>query len=276
MTGLPALLERFRDLSVVVVGDAMVDVYLEGPASRLCREAPVPVVRLQQRTELPGGAANTAANLSELGADTRLVSAVGADAGGARLCALLEARGVATDCIARREDRRTLSLNRVFAGPQLLVRYDEGDSDPLGPACERDVVGLLEAALAEADAVVVSDYGYGVMTPAVVEVLSRHQSRRPGVLVVDSKHPAGFRHLRPTAVKPNWSEALHLLGSGELDGVSERADGIAEQGDRILELTGAQIAAVTLDSEGAIVFERGRPPHRTYAHARPSAGATGA
>ena len=276
MTGLPGILERFADLSVVVVGDAMVDVYLEGSAARLCREAPVPVVQLEQRADLPGGAANTAVNLSGLGADTRLVSVVGADADGTRLRALLEDGGVRTDCLAVGEERQTLSLNRVSAGSQLLVRYDEGSSDPLSPECEQLLLDLLERGLADADAIVVSDYGHGLFTPAVVDLLAEHQARTPRVLVVDSRHPAAFRHLRPTAVKPNWSEALHLLGSGELDGVSERADGIAEHGDRILELTGAQIAAVTLDSEGAIVFERGRPPHRTFPRALPEGGTTGA
>lgn len=95
-------------------------------------------------------------------------------------------------------------------------------------------------------------------------------------LVVDSKHPAGFRSLRPTAVKPNWSEALTLLGSGELDGTTERAEGVAEHGERVLELTGADIAAVTLDREGAVVFERGRPPHRTYAKPADDSRAAGA
>ena len=277
MTGLPDLLERFPGLSVVVLGDALLDVYLEGAAARLCREAPVPVVRLGRRAAVPGGAANTAVNVRGLRADVRLVSVVGRDHEGDRLRSCLDERGVDAGCVLVRDDRRTLSLNRVFGGSQLLVRYDEGSSDPLGHDAEHRLAEHLEQALAGADAVILSDYGYGVVTPRLVEVLAEHQARRPTVLVVDSKHPAAFRHLRPTAVKPNWSEALQLLGGGELDGVSERADGIAEQGDRILELTGAQIAAVTLDSEGAIVFERGRPPHRTYAHVSPSTpGATGA
>ncbi|MDP9070976.1 MAG: D-glycero-beta-D-manno-heptose 1-phosphate adenylyltransferase [Actinomycetota bacterium] len=275
-TALPRLLERFSALSVVVVGDPVLDVYLEGAAERLCREAPVPVVRLGARVHLAGGAANTAVNVSELGATVRLVSVTGADREGELLRSALEASGVQTHCLMTHERRRTLSLYRLFSGSQLLVRYDDGSSDPLDPEAESQLIQRLDSVLPGADAVIVSDYGYGVVTPRVVEALAEHQQRNPSVLVVDSKHPAGFRHLRPTAVKPNWSEALQILGSGELDGVSERADGIATQGERILELTGAQIAAVTLDSEGSIVFERGRPPHRTYPQLRPSAGATGA
>ncbi|MDP9388865.1 MAG: PfkB family carbohydrate kinase, partial [Actinomycetota bacterium] len=273
---LPRLLESFSGLSVVVVGDAVLDVYLEGSAERLCREAPVPVVRLGARVDLPGGAANTAVNVSELGGAVRLVSVAGRDREGELLRSALEASGVQTDCLATDEGRRTLALHRLSSASQLLVRYDDGTSEPLTSDAERQLVERLDSVLPGADAVIVSDYGHGVVTPRVVEALAEHQARKPSVLVVDSKHPAGFRHLRPTAVKPNWSEALQILGAGELDGVSERADGIATQGERVLELTGAQIAAVTLDSEGSIVFERGRPPHRTYAQGRPSSGTTGA
>ena len=267
MTTLTDLLDRFSDLSVVVVGDAMLDVYLEGSAQGLCREAPVPVVQLERRSEVPGGAANTAVNIATLGAAVRLASVVGRDGPGERLRSGVQADGVDTDCLLAEEGRRTLSLNRVLAGSQLLVRYDDGNRAALHPDTEQRLVEALDGALGHADAVVLSDYGNGVVTEAVVQLLSEHQALRPRVLVVDSKHPARFRHVRPTAVKPNWREAMQLLGTGELDGVSERADGIAEHGDRILELTGAEIAAVSLDSEGALVFERGRPPHRTYPQA---------
>jgi D-beta-D-heptose 7-phosphate kinase/D-beta-D-heptose 1-phosphate adenosyltransferase len=276
VSGLVDLLDRFADLSVVVMGDAMLDVYLEGPAQRLCREAPVPVVELDSRADHAGGAANTAVNVSQMGADVRLVSVIGQDEVGERLHSCLESSGVRTDCLVRNEDRRTLSLNRVVGGGHILVRFDDGDRRPVRGTVEDPLVASLQSSLEGADAVIISDYGHGVITPRLLEVLGEHAARRSVVLVVDSKHPAGFRHLRPTAVKPNWSEAVQLVGAGELDGVSERADGIAEHGERILELTGAQIAAVTLDSEGAIVFERGRPPHRTYSRVRPNARAAGA
>jgi D-beta-D-heptose 7-phosphate kinase/D-beta-D-heptose 1-phosphate adenosyltransferase len=270
------LVEGFGDVSVVVLGDAMLDVYLEGKAEKLSREGPVPVVRLDGRSDLPGGAANAAVNVAALGARVRLVSVTGRDLAGERLRMSLEESGVETDCLVARNDRRTLSLNRVFSENQLLVRFDDGSTGALEPEAEGVLVERLELALAEADAVVLSDYGHGVVSRRVLDVLAEYQENSPLVLVVDSKQPAEYRQLRPTAVKPNWSEAVQLLGGGELDGVSERADGIADQGDKILELTGAQIAAVTLDSEGAIVFERGRPPHRTYSQVSPNPKATGA
>ena len=273
---LRGVIDDFRDLSVVVLGDAMLDVYLEGTASGLCREAPVPVVRVDSRSDLPGGAANTAVNLTQLGATARLVSVVGADLAGEALRQCLADAGVETDGLVSSSRRHTPTLHRVAAGSQLLVRFDEGNFDTLEHDDEKALLRRLERALADADAVIVSDYGNRVVTPEVVRELAALQARSPRLLVVDSKHPAAFRHLQPTAVKPNWSEAMRILGRGQLDGVSERAEGIAEHGDPLLELTGAQIAAVTLDSEGAIVFERGRPPHRTYAHPNRHSRAAGA
>ena len=270
------LVDSFSGLSVVVLGDALLDVYMDGEAERLCREGPVPVVRVTSRVTLPGGAANAAVNVSALGASARIVSAVGEDSDGDVLRAGIEASGVEAAGLVASGRRPTLSLHRLSARSQLLVRFDDGSREAIEGETEEQLIEKLDEALEDADAIVLSDYGYGVVTPRVVEVLAEHQARYPRVLVVDSKKPARFRHLRPTAVKPNWGEAVQILGAGELDGVSERADGIATHGERLLELTGAQIAAVTLDSEGALVFERGRPPHRTYAQGRTGSGATGA
>lgn len=277
MTSGARLLDRFAELTVVVVGDAVLDVYLQGSAERLCREGPVPVVRLDSRSDLPGAAANTAANVAALGATARLVGVTGRDWEGELLRSTLADHGVDTGALVDCEGRRTLSLHRLLAGAQLLARYDEGSTCALEGDAEEKVLDRLRHALAGADAVILSDYDHGVLTPRVLAALAEHQQRCPHVLVVDSKNPARFRELAPTAVKPNWGEAVRMLGAGELDGVSERAEGIAVHGDRLLELTGAQIAAVTLDTEGAIVFERGRPPHRTYAQGTPKeTGSTGA
>jgi D-beta-D-heptose 7-phosphate kinase/D-beta-D-heptose 1-phosphate adenosyltransferase len=276
----PGLLDRFGSLEVAVVGDVLLDAYLQGTAGRLCREAPVPVVELHRRAHAPGGAANAAANVAALGGRAALVSVTGDDHHGDVLRAALDDRGVPRDGLVRDPTRRTLALTRVLAGGQLLVRYDEGTATPVRDGAEAALLAALDGALATADAVIVSDYGYGVVTPAVVDRLARLQAERPRVLVVDAKHPAAYRRLTPTAVKPNWSEAVQLLvgldGGADLDRAEERAEALARHGQRLLELTGAQIVAVTLDAEGAIVFEQGRAPHRTYAAPATHTGATGA
>src|SRR5207244_875830 len=118
-----------------------------------------------------------------------------------------------------------------------------------------------------------SDYCYGILTPRVIRALADLQARWSPVLVIDSRRLATFRDVAPTAVKPNYTEAAALLGAHapplwrglEAAPQQTRADGIACYGERLLELTGANIAAVTLDQEGAVVLERGRPAYRTDA-----------
>jgi hypothetical protein len=128
---LPTLVERFGALDVLVVGDPILDAYVDGPAARLAREAPVPVVVVAEREEAPGGAANTAVNVAALGGRARLLTAVGADAVGDRLLAGLEAAGLATDAAIRVPGRATLHKQRILAGGEMLARVDEGSLAPL-------------------------------------------------------------------------------------------------------------------------------------------------
>jgi D-beta-D-heptose 7-phosphate kinase/D-beta-D-heptose 1-phosphate adenosyltransferase len=260
---LARIIEAFGDLELLVIGEAMLDTYLDGGSSRLCREAPVPIVAVERRRDVPGAAANTAANARALGARVRLVSAVGDDAEGQLLQDTLKAVGVATDALVVAPERRTLAKQRVLAHGQLIVRFDQGTTAPVAPDVESELIDRLQGAFDSADAIAISDYAYGILTPRVLATLARLQARAPRVIVVDSKHLRAYRDLGVTAVKPNWDEAVRLLGGCGGDGA--RADRIAAHGDTILGLTGARLAAITLDSEGAIVVERGRPPYRTYA-----------
>jgi D-beta-D-heptose 7-phosphate kinase/D-beta-D-heptose 1-phosphate adenosyltransferase len=273
---LTPLIDAFPRLRVVVLGDAMLDRRLDGRCGRVCPEAPVPVVALAGQRDAPGGAANAAANAAALGADVCLLAAVGDDAEAAALRAAVERAGVAADLQTCR-GRRTLAKTRVAADGHLLVRYDQGDTRPLPAGCERALIGRLRSLFPTGDAVLVSDYGYGVLTPAVVGTLTALRAKHPHVAVVaDSKRLGLLRDLAPTAVKPNYAQALHLLGEADSAGGPDRAARIAERAELILNRTGARVAAVTLDVDGALVCERGRPPYRTYARPAPPGRAAGA
>jgi D-beta-D-heptose 7-phosphate kinase / D-beta-D-heptose 1-phosphate adenosyltransferase len=273
---LAALVDRFAGLEVAVIGEAMLDSYLEGSIHRFCPEAPVPVVNLSGRTDLLGGAANTAANVSRLGGQVTFLSVVGDDAEGLLLGQLLAGQGVATEQLLARSGRRTLHKQRVMAPTQMMLRLDQGSTEPVDSQTEQELIDRLAAVFSRSAAVIVSDYCYGILTPRVIRAIADLQARWSPVLVIDSRRLATFRDAAPTAVKPNYAEAAALLGAHALDGFRVRADGIASYGERLLELTGAQIAAVTLDCEGAMAFERGRPPYRTYAQVVRHASVVGA
>jgi D-beta-D-heptose 7-phosphate kinase/D-beta-D-heptose 1-phosphate adenosyltransferase len=276
MTPAGALIDRFAGLSVLVVGEAMLDVYLQGRSQRLCREAPVPIVAVEGRWDAPGGAANTAINARVLGAGVTLLSVVGADDEGRRLRAALEARGVRTEHVLVDPGRRTLTKQRVLAGPHLLVRVDDGSTEPLAVWRQDELAARLGRLVARHHAVVVSDYGYGICAGRLMAALAAAQARTPRVVVADSKTLPAYRGVGVTAVKPNGDEALALVGAGPVPAGPLRLELVAREGERLLDLTGARIAAVTLDADGALFFERGRPPYRTYAEPADHGRAVGA
>ncbi len=270
------LTQRFRDLRVLVIGESMLDTYLDGYTDRLSREAPVPVVTVTDRKDAAGGAANTAVNIAALGGQVTFLSVVGDDDEGRTLRAVLEARGVNTECLVVNGGRKTLAKRRVSAGGQMLVRFDQGDTEPIDGETEARFIEHLGRVYPNVDGIVISDYGYGVLTPRVVDALQDLQTWHPRPVVADARDLARYRGLGPTAVKPNYGETVKLLGLPKIEGACARAEQIAPYADRMLEITGAQIAAITLDTEGALVCERGNAPYRTYAEAQPDSRAAGA
>jgi D-beta-D-heptose 7-phosphate kinase/D-beta-D-heptose 1-phosphate adenosyltransferase len=197
---LPQLIDPFAGLNVLVVGEAMLDRYLEGTTSRFCPEAPVPIVALAARRDLPGGAANAAVNARALGGTVRLLSVVGADPEGDLLRQALAERGVDTEHVLTHLVRTTLAKQRVTAAGQLLLRLDHGSTGPLDEGTEQELIDRLAALYPRADAVLVSDYGYGILTPRVVDALAHLQARWSKVLVADSRRVLVFGDAGVTAV----------------------------------------------------------------------------
>jgi D-beta-D-heptose 7-phosphate kinase/D-beta-D-heptose 1-phosphate adenosyltransferase len=268
-------IHAFTGLRVLVLGEAMLDSYLNGHTRRLCREAPVPVVDLDSCHDVPGGGANAAVNAAMLGAHVTFLSVVGDDDEADRLGAALEASGVSAEFLLRDPSRRTLVKQRVLAGGQILLRLDRGSVEDLAPELEEQLCARLRAAWSEADAVIVSDYGYGISTPRVIDAFAALQAASPRILVADGKDLRRLARARPTAVKPNYAEAAALLGL-ELCSGEARLRQIAAYELELLEITCARIAAITMDASGGLVFEAGQPPYRTYTRPSPDANATGA
>jgi D-beta-D-heptose 7-phosphate kinase / D-beta-D-heptose 1-phosphate adenosyltransferase len=172
---------------VLVIGEAILDSFLEDRSSRLCPEAPVPVVAVGSRRDAAGGAANTAVNLHALGATVGLLSVIGDEAEGILLQRCLQQHGMAADHLLVQPGRRTLSKQRVCADVQILVRFDQGDTGSLYAPCEKPLIERLTTLFDAHDAVVISDFDYGVLTPTVIAALAHLQARSPRLVVADSK-----------------------------------------------------------------------------------------
>lgn len=264
---LTRLIAGARGLPVVVVGDAVLDGWLAGPSSRLSREAPVPVVDVTVSRYAAGGAANAAVNLAALGAQVRFISVTGDDADGALLRQVLLDAGVPTDDVLTESGRTTCAKRRVSAGSQMLTRFDTGDTGPVSAASRQRLIDRLRVAAAGAAAVVVSDYGLGLLSEAVVEVVAALE--HPCV-VVDARRPARWAAARPRAAKPNFAEVEPLLEPG-----LDRAERVVAAAGRIRTALGAEVVTVTLDGEGAVVLTDDEPV-RLHTTPEPDSHAAGA
>ena len=268
-------IDRFSQLRVLVIGEAMLDCYLQGNSGRICQEAPVPVVNISSRQDLPGGAANTAANVTSLSGEAIFISVVGNDFEGDRLIQSLEKSGVSTKHLLVCPSRTTLAKNRVFAGSQLLVRFDHGSTKAIDPETEQNVIDRLIDLFPICDAVIVSDYGYGIVTRRMIQTLANLQASTPRIIVVDSKDLSAYGDVGVTAIKPNYDQAVQLLGIPKLTGC-DRIEQVTTQKEKLLKLTRARIAAVTLDSDGAVLFDFDNQPYHIPVQPASNSHATGA
>ena len=206
------LLDAARGARVVIVGDAMLDVYLRGDVERISPEAPVPIVRVRERRDALGGAANVAANVAALGGVPYLVAAVGRDAAGARLHAMLAEIGAGTDRLVE-VTRPTTTKTRILARVQQVVRVDEEEDAEL-PGAEAERVGRAALdALEDADALVLEDYNKGVLVPSVIERVIGKARERKVPVVVDPKYRNFFAYRGARVFKPNRRELEAALGA---------------------------------------------------------------
>lgn len=256
------LLDRAAEATMVVAGDLVLDAWLTGRSKRLCREGPVPVVEIERESYAAGGAGNAAANAAALGAEVRMIGAVGDDAEGEILLDVLANRGVNVSGVLRLRGRRTPTKRRLVCDGQLLARFDtQPTGSPLPEHAERRVAEALGSP-GDAVATLVSDYHLGSLSPT-----ARRRLRRRGdtssLLVVDAHRLEIWAPVEPDAVTPNWDEAVRLLPGSPNE--AKRPEAIEAARSSLLSATGAALVAVTLDEDGAVLLESGRPSHRAYA-----------
>ena len=267
-TRLVGLIESFNRPRVVVVGDLIADEFIYGRIDRVSREAPVLILKYDAAEVLPGGAGNAAHNLAALGADVKLVGCIGRDDMGRRLGRSFP-RGVGRSGLVRPPGYRTPTKTRILAGGthsarQQVVRVDRG-GPPVTPEARDAVAEAAAGAVAGCDAVVVSDYGTGLITPRFVADLKRRlprRRRRPAApVLLDSRYEV-LRHRGLTVAVPNESEVEHALGWA----VGDDAEVLERAGRTILARTRMRAVLVTRGSRGMALFEPERPTQHIPIH----------
>ncbi len=237
---------------VLCVGDVMLDDFVYGTVTRISPEAPVPVLRQAREAKMPGGAGNTARNLAALGARTRLVGAIGRDADGDALQALLGQTPGVDSVLIRSETLSTVRKTRFVSGGQQLLRVDREPLPVLDAATEAELVDALREAAEGAGAIVVSDYAKGTVTGAVMREAVR-AGLAAGVPVIVDPKGNDWSHYGPVdLIKPN---------AGELAALTGLPAGTSEQVERALlkamTLCSARVILVTRAAQGLSYLERG-------------------
>jgi rfaE bifunctional protein kinase chain/domain len=251
------ILDRFSRLRVVVFGDLVADEFVYGRIARVSREAPVLILEYDSTEVVPGGAGNAANNAAALGGRVTLVGLAGRDEAGRRMVAALDRR-VSREAIVRTADYRTPVKTRILAGgihsaKQQVVRIDR-PSTPVGDVLWRQVEHAATAAVVQADALLISDYGSGLVSPAFVSEIARALRRRGVPVLVDSRY-ALTKYSRLTACTPNESEVEQVLGVR----IDDRPRVLERAGRTLLTRTRMDAVLITRGSRGMALFEPGRP-----------------
>ena len=270
------LLEGFRGLRVMVVGDLILDHYLVGDAGRISREYPVIILNHERDEYRPGGAANTMANLTALGAEVVPAGWIGADGPGDQLVKVLEAAGCATGGVVRDPRARTVTKSRIVAGGtqggglgQHLLRVDQLGAGGPGETAESELVRNVEQRADEVDGFVLSDYGRGALTPHVAETVIRLSEDR--YVGLDSRHRV-LSYPGVTAATPNLEETAEATGLGLGDEAT-----IVKAGALLHAKLGAEALLITRGEGGMSLFElEAQPVHIPVANRSEVFDVTGA
>ena len=256
---LMSLIRAFAGKRILVVGDLVADEYIIGAPLKVSREAPVLILGQREHYTVPGGAMNPGVNARTLGAEVFICGVIGDDASGARLRQRLSDYAISLDGVRGEPNRPTTTKTRIFAGDsqlmrQQIVRVDVLDNSDLSDACKEQMLTYLRGAIPTVDALILSDYENGVISPEIIET-AIPLAREAGKIIIVDAHGDLDRFQGVTALTPNQPEAEATLGRR----IHDRAD-LDSAGRELLERTHAQGLLITRGSEGMSLFERDQSP----------------
>lgn len=259
-----SILENFSALDVVVWGDFVADEFIAGDIARVSREAPVLILKRHERTIVPGGAANAAANLATLGVRVHLVGAIGDDDAGARLTESFAQRGMSPEGLLRVAGRITPTKTRILAGHahtarQQVVRVDH-EPELLEAVHQEQLRAVAGALVQRSPAMLVSDYGYGSVTPEGARSI-RAAMPPAGVVTVDARYQIGT-YAGLTAATPNESELEAAMGVT----IGNDLNRLEPAGRRLLNTLHCQHLLVTRGKDGMALFEPNQPTRHIPVH----------
>ncbi|MBU2572541.1 MAG: D-glycero-beta-D-manno-heptose-7-phosphate kinase [Elusimicrobia bacterium] len=245
------IIDRFGSQRVAVLGDLMLDRYIRGSVRRISPEAPVPVVQVREEHTVAGGAGNVAANLAALGARPGLIALTGRDNAARELSDILSAAGVETGSLISDPAAFTIEKTRVIAEHQQVVRFDREPAFKLSPSLQKAALNAVEEHLkAGAGALILSDYGKGLLTPHVIEAAIQLCRKRGVPVFVDPKVEHFHRYKKVTCLTPNTTEACQGMRLLQKDG----RDAVEELGKKIVGTLKCLSLLITRGEHGMTLF----------------------
>ena len=237
---------RFKDLSILVIGDLILDEYLYGEVERISPEAPVQVVDIKDKSETLGGAANVANNIVSLGAKVFLAGVIGDDESGSIFIEKLKEKGIPADGIFIDSLRPTTKKTRIIANNQHVIRLDQESREKISFEIEKKIIDFALANIEKIDAVVISDYAKGVVTEKIISSILRGSHQK--IIIVDPKGKDFTKYRGVTAITPNRKEAIQA--SGQKD--------IIKAGKKFLDELALKVVFITLGKDGIFLIEKDR------------------
>lgn len=267
---LKSIVKAFPERRLLVIGDLMLDEFIWGNVRRISPEAPVPVVDFASESHYPGGAANVARNLCEFTSHVYMMGVIGQDAGGERLRGLLESGGIDLSCVQQSKANQTTVKTRIIARQQQVVRVDRERREKLTPEQLAKALEQLDELLPKIDAVIVEDYGKGVVTQRLIDEVSAKVRAAGKVLCADPNPSNPLQWNGFTTVKPNRTEAFAAAGVPWQDPVDP-----VEEDTALLDVAAALIqkwetdqVLITLSEQGMLLLQSDGTIYHTPPRAR--------
>ncbi|NOY52858.1 MAG: D-glycero-beta-D-manno-heptose-7-phosphate kinase [Deltaproteobacteria bacterium] len=247
------ILGKIRNRKILVVGDVMVDEYVWGQIDRISPEAPIQVVDVHSENTVPGGGANVVANLVGLGARVYLGSVVGKDAKGDLLRERLRKQGVRIQGMITDRTRPTSTKTRIMGRNQQLLRIDREDRTPLRPETEQRLLAYLKKQIPLCDAVILSDYGKGILTEKILTETIRNAAKEGKIITADPKGKDFKKYRGITCLTPNRREAEEATGR-----ILAKRSEIREAAEQLQRVLHSPACLITLGGDGMALRERNR------------------
>ncbi|MBW2615983.1 MAG: D-glycero-beta-D-manno-heptose-7-phosphate kinase [Deltaproteobacteria bacterium] len=248
-------IDRFPRARVIVIGDIIMDEYIWGDVSRISPEAPVPVVEVEHETKTLGGASNVIYNMATLGARPVLCGVIGDDRTGRQILNKVDQMGLKTDGMVVEPGRPTSIKTRIVAHNQQVVRFDRESKKNIGPESIEKILGFIGKNLDTIDAIVISDYGKGVISAPLMKGLRdlvRPASEGSIIIAVDPKTGNFEYYHEVDVITPNHHEAGTYCGFEIIDEAT-----LTQAGKMMLDELNCRSVLITQGKDGVTLFENG-------------------